>query len=64
MTAKSPHDPVQDPAREHRRDLAIDTMASWSMEGMEPTEDGLNDIRAYVDGSVTIDELIAKHKAL
>ena len=56
------HDPLQD--HERRRARAIDTMASWAMEGLEPDEDTLGDIRAYVEGDLTLDELIEKGKSL
>ncbi|MCW2163378.1 hypothetical protein B0I12_000504 [Microbacterium hydrothermale] len=50
-------------SEEDRRELAIDTMASWALEGMHPSAETLVDIAAVVDGSVTTDEMIARVKA-
>ncbi len=38
------------------RDLAIDTMASWALEGMEPDQRTIEDINELVAGSITIEE--------
>lgn len=38
------------------RDLAIDTMASWALEGMKPSPRTLTDIHELVDGSITPEE--------
>ena len=46
-----------------RRESAIDVMASWALEGMEPTPEVLSRIRSYVNGEVTLDEAIAQAKA-
>lgn len=63
MTVKDQHVPVRDSAREGRRALAIDTMASWAMEGMEPDERSLDSIRGYVDGELTIADLLERARA-
>jgi hypothetical protein len=47
---------------EQRRELAIDTMASWALEGMQPTRQAIENINAYVRGEVTIDEYLRKLK--
>ncbi|GAB3616892.1 hypothetical protein GCM10027416_14490 [Okibacterium endophyticum] len=51
-------------SRETRRESAVDTMASWSLEGMEADSDTIIDIRAYVEGSLSIEEFIEKTRAL
>ncbi|MDF1477745.1 antitoxin VbhA family protein [Leifsonia sp. H3M29-4] len=48
---------------EGRRELAIDTMASWRLEGLEPTPEALERIRDYVEGRVSIEECIDAVKA-
>jgi hypothetical protein len=49
---------------EHKRELAIDSMASWALEGMEPDRETVEDINAYVDGRITLAESIEKSKQL
>ncbi|MBE7700047.1 antitoxin VbhA family protein [Oerskovia sp. Sa1BUA8] len=63
MTVTPHHDLNQGMTRERRRDLAIDTMASWAMEGMEPDERSLDSIRGYVDGKLTIADLLERARA-
>lgn len=46
--------------RERRRALAIDTMASWAMEGLEPDERSLDAIRGYVEGNLSIEDLLER----
>ena len=48
---------------QQKRDLVIDTMASWALEGMEPTREALEGIREFVNSDVTVDEAIARVKA-
>lgn len=48
---------------EHKRELVIDTMASWALEGMEPRREALEGIREFVSGAVTVDEAIERVKA-
>lgn len=45
---------------QQRRELTIDTMASWALEGMEPDRETVGAINAYLDGRMTLEELIAK----
>lgn len=45
-----------------RRESMIDIMASWALEGMEPTPEVLARIRSYVDGDVTLEEAITQAK--
>jgi hypothetical protein len=52
------------PGHQERRESTIDIMASWALEGMEPTPEVLARIRAYVNGDVSLDEAIARAKAL
>lgn len=49
---------------QQRRELAIDTMASWALEGMKPNRETVKDINSYLDGGMTLEEFIAKSKAL
>lgn len=46
------------------RQLAIDTMASWALEGMEHDRDTVKDINAFIDGRMTGEEFVAKAKEL
>jgi len=52
---------VQTP--EGRRESAIDIMASWGLDGLQPSPRALSDIRDYVVGRLTIEEMIANVKA-
>ncbi|QZY52255.1 antitoxin VbhA family protein [Leucobacter tenebrionis] len=49
--------------KEQRRELAIDTMASWALEGMEPSPEAVGRISAFVEGDLSLDEFIAEAKA-
>lgn len=49
--------------RQQKRELAIDTMASWALSGMEPSRETVEDINAYIDGEMTLEEIIEKSKA-
>lgn len=46
-----------------RRELSIDTLASWALEGMEPDRATVEDINAYLDGEMNLQEFIEKSKA-
>lgn len=46
------------------RDLIEDTMASWALEGMEPTVATLEDLQAVVDGRMTLEEFHDKTRAI
>lgn len=48
---------------QQKRELTIDTMASWALEGMEPESEALDRIRSFVSGSVSLDEAITRAKA-
>lgn len=50
-------------AQLERRESAIDIMASWALEGMEPTPEVLTRIRSYVDGTVNLEDAIAQARA-
>lgn len=50
--------------KDQKRELSIDTMASWALEGMEPNRQTVEDINSYIDGRMTLEEFIAKSKAL
>lgn len=47
-----------------RRDLIEDTMASWALEGMEPTASTLEDLQAVADGRMTLEEFHHKTRVL
>ncbi|MDF2990071.1 MAG: hypothetical protein K0S37_585 [Microbacterium sp.] len=49
-------------SRDARRELVIDTMASWALEDMEPTPEMVEDIALYVEGKISTSEIIAKVK--
>lgn len=49
---------------QQKRELTIDTMASWALEGMEPDPKTVEDINSYLDGGMTLEEFIEKSKAL
>lgn len=69
MTSKHAEPPApRDPSRaarteEDRRDLAIDTMASWALEGMEPTRAIAKDINELVRGGITTEEMLKRVEA-
>ncbi len=48
---------------EGRRDLAIDTIASWALEDMKPSPTAVDAIRDYVEGKISIEDYIANVKA-
>ena len=48
---------------QQRRELTIDTMASWAPAGMVPDQAIIDDINAYLDARMTRDEFIEKAKA-
>jgi hypothetical protein len=50
--------------RDKLRELTIDTMTSWALEGMEPDAETVKDINAFIDGSMSAEEFVAKSKAL
>ena len=50
--------------KEQKRELTIDTMASWALDGLLPDRQTVKDINAYVEGEMTLEELIEKSKAL
>lgn len=47
-----------------RRELIEDTMASWALEGMEPSASTLADLQALADGRMTLEEFHAKTKQM
>ncbi|MDJ0356060.1 antitoxin VbhA family protein [Paenarthrobacter sp. PH39-S1] len=59
-TAAEQADRVLSPER--KRELTIDTMASWALEGMQPTRQTVENINAYLRGEVTMDEYLRKLK--
>lgn len=49
-------------SRDARRDLVIETMASWALENIEPTREMIDDLNLYVDGKISTSDIIAKVK--
>lgn len=47
---------------EQKLELTIDTMASWALEGMQPTPQAVENINAYLRGEVTMEEYLRKLK--
>jgi hypothetical protein len=47
---------------EEKRELTIDTMASWALEGMEPDRQTVENINAYLCGEVTMEEYLRRLK--
>jgi hypothetical protein len=47
---------------EQKRELTIDTMASWALDGMHPTRQTVENINAYLRGEVTMNEYLQKLK--
>jgi len=47
---------------EQKRELTIDTMASWAMDGLHPTRETVENINAYLRGEFTMDEYLRKLK--
>lgn len=41
-----------------RRETLTEAFASWALEGMYPDEQDLRYARAYIDGEMTLDEII------
>lgn len=52
----------RDLTSEQKRELTIDIMASWALEGMQPTRQAVERINAYIRGEVTMDEYLRKLK--
>lgn len=48
---------------DQKRELSIDTMASWALAGMESDRQTVEDINLYIDGRMTFEEFIEKSKA-
>jgi hypothetical protein len=59
-TGSDQADRVLSPDR--KRELTIDTMANWALEGMQPTRQTVENINAYLRGEVTMEEYLRKLK--
>ena len=46
--------------QEQLRDLIEDTMASWALEGMSPTPEQRESLRALAEGHITLEQFRAK----
>lgn len=47
-------------SKERERELTIDTMASWALEGMEPDAETIADINEYLAGRLSREDFIRK----
>jgi hypothetical protein len=47
---------------EQKRELTIDVMASWALDGLHPTRESVENINAFLRGEVTMDEYLRKLK--
>jgi hypothetical protein len=47
---------------EQKRELTIDTMASWALEGMQPTRQTVENINAYLRGELTASEYLRNRR--
>lgn len=50
--------------RPPRRELVENTMASWALEDMEPSESTLRELQAVVDGLHTLDDFHRNTQAM
>lgn len=48
--------------KDQKRELTIETMASWALAGMEPDRQTVEDINSYIDDRMTLEERIEKSK--
>jgi len=46
------------PHSSQQRELVLDTMGSWALEGMKPTSEALDRIRAFADGHISVEDAI------
>lgn len=47
---------------EQKRELTIDTMASWALDGLHPTPEIVESINSYLRGEFTTEEYLRKLK--
>jgi hypothetical protein len=47
---------------EQKRELTIDTMASWALDGMHPTRETIENINAFLRSGLTASEYLRKLK--
>lgn len=47
---------------EQKRELTIDTMASWALSGLEPNREIVENITAFLNDDMTTDEYLQKIK--
>lgn len=47
---------------EQKRELTIDTMASWALEGMEPDRQTIEEINAFLQSGLSAGEYLRKLK--
>ncbi|MEC5193304.1 MULTISPECIES: antitoxin VbhA family protein [unclassified Arthrobacter] len=60
--ATAPEQTVRVLTPEQKRELTIDTMASWALDGLHPTRETVENINAYLRGEFTMDEYLRKLK--
>lgn len=56
----TPCDSVPHSERDEREQLAIDTMASWALDGLQPPPGFVDEVSEWVEGRVTLDEWIER----
>lgn len=49
-------------SNQQKRELTVDTMASWALEGMKPEPETLDRLRSFASGAVSLDEAIDRAK--
>lgn len=49
-----------EPADDRIRELVIDTMASWALDGLYPTKAILRDIEANLNGELSDEEILER----
>ena len=59
-TSAEPADRVLTP--EQKRELTIDIMASWALDGLHPTRETVENINAFLASGLTASEYIQKLK--
>lgn len=48
---------------QERYDTVSDTLASWALSGLLPTSEDLRLARAYVAGTMTLEQILAETRA-
>jgi len=54
--------PDRELSRDELRQMSIDIMGSWALEGLEPDDEIIGLVKDYIEGRVTHDDLLAQAK--